>query len=81
MRKASTEKAKPSLVVVQAGGMVWTGHRLPGTGLKVVQEAPLESNHLLFRSLQLGLQLLLLWLQHPLHTPQPLNAFCISGCK
>ena len=50
MRKASTEKAKPSLEVVQAGGMVWTGHRLPGTGLKVVQEAPLESNHLLFRS-------------------------------
>lgn len=64
VHKASTGNAKLSLVVVQAGGVAWTGPPLLGADLKVVQRAPLKSHHLLFLSLQLGLQLMLLWLQH-----------------
>lgn len=82
--EASRGKAKPSLVVVQPGSVVQTGHPSPGTDLKVCR-APLGSKCLLFLSLQLGLQLLLLWLHHPyftssegpclLHASQPLNTF------
>ena len=40
MHDTSTAKTKPSLVVVQPGGVVWTGYPLLGTDLKVVRSSP-----------------------------------------
>lgn len=40
MHKASTAKAKPSPVVVQPRGVMWTGYSLLGMDLKVVQSSP-----------------------------------------
>lgn len=84
MPEASAAKTKPSLVVGQRE--VWCGQDTHcWAQISKRCRAPLKSNHLLFLSLRLGLQLTLLWWHHLyfasgegpclLYTSQPPNTF------